>query len=115
MLGDNPAAREAYRKEPNPMLGVTGLAIAEHRLGNAAAATAARHRVETGLGEDLLTYYQQAQIAAQWGEADRAMAALNSAVTALDSGMLSVWRDPLLEPLRQRPDYLRLINQLGFA
>ncbi|HVR92173.1 MAG TPA: TIR domain-containing protein [Novosphingobium sp.] len=114
-LGRTVAARDAYAKEPLPVLGVTGLAIAEHRLGNMAAAEGARAKIVAGLGTDQLTLYQQAQIAVQWGEAPAALEALEAAYAAIDSGLTFVARDPLLDPLRTVPAFLDLLNRMGFA
>ncbi len=109
------AAREAYAKEPLPMLGVTALAIAEQRLGNVAAAEAARAKIVAGLGTGQLTLYQQAQIAVQWGETAAAIAALEAAYRAVDSGLTFAARDPLLDPLRTVPAFLDLLNRMGFG
>lgn len=114
MLGDMAGARDAFARESNPLYRETGLAIVERRLGGTAAAQQARARVIDGLGIGQLTLYQQAQIAAQWDEADEAMRLLLLAHRAVDSGLIFLRIDPLLDPLRQRPDFIRLLSALGF-
>ena len=114
-LGRTLDARDAYAREPVALLRTTGLAIAEHKLGNGAAAQTARAAIVGGLGTGQLTQYQQAQIAAQWGEQDTALTALDAARRAVDSGLTFVARDPMLDPLRTVPAFLDLLKRLGFA
>ena len=114
-LGRIQDARDAYAREPVALLRTTGLAIAEHKLGNAAAAQTARAAIVGGLGTGQLTQYQQAQIAAQWGEQEAALTALEAAWRAVDSGLTFVARDPMLDPLRTVPAFLNLLKRLGFA
>jgi TolB-like protein/Tfp pilus assembly protein PilF len=114
MLGKFAAAREAYKLEPMELVSMTGLAVAEKKLGNAEAASLARKDVETGLGSNQLTLYQQAQIAAQWAEPDVALRALKDGLASIDSGMVQIGTDPMLDPLRRRPEFSQLLKQLGF-
>ena len=51
------------------------------------------------LGDRVL--YQQAQIHAQWGELDAAIAKLQQARRIGDSGLIYLRNDPLLDPLRK--------------
>ncbi len=114
MLGDIAGARAAFTAESNPLLRETGLAIVERRAGRMTQATAARAAVVAGLGIDQLTLYQQAQIAAQWGEPDAAMDLLLEGRRTIDSGLTGLKIDPLLDPLRARPDFINLLSALGF-
>ena len=77
MLGRSEEARAAYAAEPVDDFRLTGIAIVEHRLGNAAAANAARSKLVAELGDRVL--YQQAQLHAQWGERDAAIERLEQA------------------------------------
>lgn len=115
LLGDLDRARAAFAAESNPLYRETGLAIVEQRAGRMEAAAAARRNVETGLGIGQLTLYQQAQIAAQWGEGDAAARLLREARTAVDSGLIYLKVDPMLDPVRQHPDVIRLRSALGFS
>lgn len=114
MLGQLPEALAAYRREQSPLLRDTGLAIVSFRLGRRPEAEAARRRIVTGLGTGQVTYYQQAQIAAQWTEPDAAMLALRAARAAGDSGLITLKVDPLLDPLRRRGDFNALLTTLQF-
>ena len=112
MLGRNEDARAAYAAEPVEDFRLTGAAIVEHRLGNAAAATAARSELVADLGDRVL--YQQAQIHAQWGERDAAIARLEQARRVGDSGLIYLRNDPLLDPIREDPRFGRLLGSIGF-
>jgi TolB-like protein len=111
-LGRGNEARDEFNREPHDLLRLTGLAVAEHTLGHAEAARAARTRLVTDLGDRAL--YQQAQVAAQWGEAAEAMALLARALALGDSGLCYANTDPLLDPLRALPAFGALLRQLGF-
>jgi len=112
LLGRTREARESYAAEPGDPFRFTGLAIAEHRLGNAAAADAAKVRLVTEVGDSAL--YQQAQVQAQWGAPDTAVALLLRARSIGDAGLLYSHTDPLLDSLRSDPRFRRLQEDLGF-
>ncbi len=90
----------------------TGLAIVEQRLGNRPAAAAAFERLVTDLGDSAI--YQQAEVLAQWGRADEALAALHRARAVGDPGLTYIAYDQLLDPLRGRPEFMALTRELGF-
>lgn len=112
MLGRTREAREAFGREPHELVRETGVAIAEQRLGNRTLARQALDKLRTDLGDSAL--YQQAQVAAQWGERDAAMKLLLRARSAGDSGLIYLHTDPLLNPLRSLPAFDGLRRQLGF-
>jgi TolB-like protein len=111
MLGQWPAARAEYLAEPARDFAATGLAVVEHKLGDRDAAARAMRAVEAE-GDRLL--YQQAQVLAQWGEAETAMSRLQQALAIGDSGLVYARNDPLLDPLRQDPRFGELLKRLGF-
>lgn len=113
LLGRISEAREAYADEPADPFRLAGLAIAEHRLGNSAAAGTAKDRLVTQIGDSAL--YQQAQIQAQWGHPDAAIALLLRARAIGDAGLLYSYTDPLVDPLRSDPRFHRLQQELGFV
>ena len=113
-MGQPQQAQREYRLESNALLRETGLAIVDHLLGSDATAQAARANIVAGLGNQQVTFYQQAQIAAQWREPDQAIQALTAARAAGDSGLVWARTDPLLDPLRQRPDFARLLSGMHF-
>ena len=112
MLGRSEEARAAYAAEPVDDFRLTGTAIVEHKLGNAAAANAARSKLVAELGDRVL--YQQAQLHAQWGERDAAIERLEQARRIGDSGLIYLRNDPLLDPIREDPRFDRLLAGIGF-
>ena len=112
MLGRLEDARAAYAAEPAEDPRLTGLAIAEHRLGNTEAARAAMTQLVAKQGDSVL--YQQAQILAQWGDRDASIARLQRALEIGDSGLIYARNDPFLDPLRKDPRFAQLLSSLGF-
>ena len=58
--------------------------------------------------------YQQAQVLAQWGEPDPAIARLERARRIGDSGLIYSRNDPFLDPLRNDARFTKLLDRLGF-
>jgi len=112
MLGRNDEARTEYAAEPVDDFRLAGEAIVERKLGNLAAARAARAKLVNELGDRVL--YQQAQVHAQWGEPDAAIAKLEQARRTGDSGLIYLRNDPLLDPLRKDPRFGGLLGSIGF-
>lgn len=90
-----------------------GLAVLEHRLGNRAAAQREHEALVKEVGDAGL--YQQAEVMAQWGRLDQAMALLQRARAVGDSGLIYLTTDPLLDPISRDPRYRALVRDLGFA
>lgn len=111
MQGDFDAACARYRAEPSGLTRLRGLAICEARLGNDAASGQAMAQLISDYGTNGL--YQQAQVLAQNGDLDAAMEALNSSLTARDSGLVQARNDPLLRELHGREGFQNLLNSLG--
>jgi tetratricopeptide (TPR) repeat protein len=105
-------ARAAYDAETVGLFRLTGLAIAERKLGNGAAAEAAYKDLVTTIDGSV---YQQAQVLAQWGRADEALERLAFALKIGDSGLVHLKVDPLLDPLRSRDEFKHLLAALKFA
>ena len=112
MLGRTREARAAFVLEPHELVRETGLAITDKRLGDKTAAQHALDKLRTDLGDSAL--YQQAEVAAQWGERDSATTMLTRALTLGDSGLIYLHTDPLLDPLRSLPGFIALHRRLGF-
>ena len=106
-------AREAADAEKSGMFKQTALAMIEHRAGNAAAAQKAFDTLVADEGDAAL--YQQAQVMAQWGQADRAIGLLKKARGVGDSGLTAIATDPLLDPIADDPRYRALVRELGFG
>jgi hypothetical protein len=69
--------------------------------------------LRTNLGDSGL--YQQAQVLAQIGQPEAALQILARARALDDSGLTLARTDPLLDPLRSRPEFSVLLGQLGFG
>ena len=106
-------ARTLLAAEPSAMFRLTGQAILEHRAGNRAAAEKAHAELVRTIGDAAL--YQQAEIMAQWGRTDAALALLERARTVGDSGLVSIVSDPWLEPLTRDPRFGSFVRQIGFG
>lgn len=106
-------ARASYAAEPNAMFRLRGQAVLEHRLHNQAAARQAYDRLVSEFGDAAV--FQQAEVMAQWGKLDEAMAKLQRARQVGDSGLSLIVTDPLLEPIAHDPRFTRLVNELGFS
>ena len=109
-LGQVEAARAAYAAEPHDVFRLSGLAIAEHRLGHRAKADVAMAAL-VALGDSAL--YQQAEVLAQWDERDRAIAALQRARAIGDAGLLYLTTDPMLDPVKETPQFKALASRIG--
>jgi TolB-like protein/Tfp pilus assembly protein PilF len=112
-LGRPQEARDAYGREPAPQPGLTGIAIAERKLGNDGAAQAALDRLIAEQGDSAL--YQQAQVRAQWQDTDGAIACLLHARQVGDAGLVYLHRDPFLDPVRADARFKQLERALGFV
>lgn len=111
--GDAAAARAEYEKEPDPIGRLRGLAMAEMKLSQRDEAQAAMDELKANYGS--ITYYQQAQVLAQWGRSDEALSCLQQAVAAGDPGVVRSENDPLLDPVKKTPTFARIERHLGFA
>ena len=112
MLGQLDKARESYALESSDSFRLAGLAILEYRAGNKAKAQEYYHEHVAKIGDSGL--YQQAEVLAQWGDIDGALAALDRAQTARDAGIPYMLNDPFLDPLREDARFNRLLSSLGF-
>jgi TolB-like protein/Flp pilus assembly protein TadD len=112
-LGRLEEAKSEFAVEPTEFYRLTGLAIVEHKLGNRPAAEKAYADLVQAMGDGAL--YQQAEILAQWGKPDEAVARLSRAQQIGDSGMIYLATDPLLDPLRKNPNFVKLLNELNLG
>lgn len=99
--------------EPYASMRLACLAIAQHRNGNAPAAQAALAGLVAEYGD--AAAYQQAQVLAQWGQGDAALEKLALARNLGDAGLTYLLIDPLLDPLRGRPELNAMLQGLGFS
>jgi TolB-like protein len=112
-LGKPAEARKEFAAEPETQFSLTGLAIVDRKLGNAAAADKSFAELIQNRGDSAL--YQQAEVLAQWGRIDDALRTLERARQIGDSGLIYVATDPLLDPLRKEPRFASFIKALHLA
>ena len=115
LLGKNDPAgalREA-EAEPNEISRTEGQALAWHALGRKADADAA---LATLIGQyERKVPYAIAAVLAYRGEADRAFEWLGKAVDNQDTGLASVFHEPLFTRLHGDPRWLGFLRKLGKA
>ena len=112
MQGDLGGAAAAFSKEKSTLFRLPGLTVTVIRQGKADLAEQYLRELSASDGDNSL--YQQAQIMAQWDRKDEALALLESGYAAFDAGLIQMRTDPLLDPLRQEPRFIRLVNAIGF-
>lgn len=113
MLGNPSSAAIEVVKEPLDWMRFSGLAILEQKLGNTDDANAAMASLISDYRDNGL--YQQAQVYAQWGEVEQSVQALNRARDIGDPGVVQIVIDPLLNPLRNDPEFGKLLAAVGFS
>lgn len=111
LKGDIAGARAQYDQESSKLLRLRGLAMADARAGDAAAADGHMAAMIAAFGDNSL--YQQAQLHCQRGNAEKALAALSRAYDVKDAGLTRLRNDPLLDPVRQAPAFGALLARLG--
>ena len=112
-LGRTADALKEFEAETGPNFRLTGIAIAQHRLGNQAAAEKAFADLQSQVGDAAL--YQQAEVLAQWDRLDDSLQKLLKARQVGDSGLTYAATDVMLDPLRRDPRFARFVNELNSA
>ncbi|MCM0032110.1 TIR domain-containing protein [Sandarakinorhabdus limnophila] len=113
IAGDVAEARRQYAAEPSRLSQLRGLAIADARLSGPAAGEAQMAKLVAEYGDGGL--YQQAQVLAQWGRIDLALATLERALALRDSGLVLALNDALLDPLRSQARFQSVLARIGFS
>jgi len=112
-LGRVPEALKEFQAEPDAQFRFSGLAIAQFRLGNQAAAEEAFKQLVSQSGDSAV--YQQAEVMAQWGRVPDALERLQRARQVGDSGLTYAATDPFLDPLRHDPRFTRFLAALNVS
>ncbi len=110
MQGDAAGALKAAATEQGQAYGLTAVAIAKHKLGDAAGSDAALAQLGSAFDD---SYYQQAEVHAQRGNLAEALSRLEASYRLRDPGLLWIRNDPLLDPLRSQPAFKDLLIRLG--
>ncbi len=113
MAGADDDARASFLKERSAVRRLPGLAILAHRAGDQKAAKAFLADLIKEYGDK--SHYQYAQVYAQWGDMANALASLQAAWELRDGGIMLMYADPLLAPLRSSDSYLALAKAVGFT
>jgi len=111
LQGDAAGALELFQQEPLEWMNQTGRALALHALGRRQDADAAFGELVQISGKS--ASYQQAQVAAQWDDADLAFKMLDQALEVRDLGVSRVLIDPLLDPIRADPRFRKVVERAG--
>jgi TolB-like protein/Tfp pilus assembly protein PilF len=112
MAGAYDDARTSFSKERSAVRRLPGLAILAYRAGDHRAAAEILAALVAEYGDR--SHYQYAQIHAQSGKQDKALASLQAAWDLRDGGIMLMYADPLLEPLHRTDGYLALAKAVGF-
>lgn len=113
MLGDPESALQEIEKETLGWMNYSGRAIVLQRLGRVEEAEDVMKLLLERYAEN--GTYQHAQVYAQWGDTDRAMEALNLAYEIGDPGLSWLMVEPMLDPVRDDPRFVELMEKTGFA
>ena len=109
--GDPADALALFEQEPLDWMRRTGRSLALHALGRRQEADAAFDELIRIDGTS--ASYQQAQVAAQRGDADLAFKMLDQALEVQDLGVSRVLVDPLLDPIRADPRFRKVVEREG--
>jgi TolB-like protein/Tfp pilus assembly protein PilF len=110
--GDLAAARVSFTAMPVSEFRLAGLAMVAQREGKQAEAEGYLRKLVALRGDD--SAYRQAQVLAQWGRRDKALAAIELAFRIRDSNLTGLGQDPLFDPLRGTPQFRAMKQRMGF-
>ena len=91
---------------------LTGEAVILARTGDRAGVEAKLQRMQQLFGD--AASYQYAEIYAQLGDKQRALAAMDAAWAIRDGGLVNILVDPLLDPLRDEPRFQAIVKRMNF-
>jgi TolB-like protein len=112
MQGDLGAAEAAFSKEKSNAFRLPGLTLVAIKQGRNDEAEKRLAELTESEGDNSL--FQRAQIMTLWGRTEQALSLLESGYSGLDAGLIQIRTDPLLDPLRGEPRFIRLVNAIGF-
>ena len=90
----------------------SALAIFYQAQGNPEAAQEQLDRLFARYGDGAA--YQYSQIHAQWGEKEKALRWLETAVEIHDPGVQNALGDKMIDPLRDEPGFRQVLKAAGF-
>jgi len=89
------------------------LAVVYEKMGRHADARAELDKIHAAAGD--AAAYQYATILAQWGDPEKALGWLETAVRMRDPGLMAMKTDPLLDSLHREPRFQAILRQLELA
>ena len=111
--GDVEAAWEEIQQEPLNWMRWAASSVILHRLGRVDEAEAQFSNLSADEEQEFATI-QRADTYAQWGEVEMAFRNLNLAFDYGDPGLIQLYVDPFLDPIRDDPRYIEMVNRLKF-
>lgn len=111
LLQGRPAQALPHFEASAHYLRLTGLAVAYHSLGDAAASERNLQLLITRFGH--ISPYQVAEVHAWRGENDAAFRELDRAADLRDASIMYLKFDPLLRPIRSDPRYRALLERVN--
>ena len=113
MLGRLREAKEQYSVlNPDRWERLTGEAVIFARSGDRAGAEQNIKRMQSLFGD--AASYQYAQIYANLGDKDRALASLEHAWSVRDPGLFNIRVDPFFDPLRKNARFQAIVRRMNF-
>jgi serine/threonine-protein kinase len=113
MVGRQQEAQEQFAMgKPDQWERLAGEAVAFARGGDKAAVEQKVQRMQQLFGD--AASYQYAEIFAQAGDKQRALAALDSAWAIRDGGLINIRVDPFLDPIRNEPRFQAIVKRMNF-
>ena len=109
--GDASQALEIASDEPLGFMHDTALAILQHHLGDTESAQQQVDNMVAVYGDSAA--YQYGQVYAQWGDTDKALGWLETALAIRDPGLLLMGNDTLLDTLRDEPRFIKVLESAG--
>jgi tetratricopeptide (TPR) repeat protein len=112
-LGRPEEAWVEIQQEPLDWMRWTASAMILHRLGRVAEAESNLAELNREEDEEFATI-QRADVHAQWGETELAFKNLELAMVYGDPGLSQLRVDPCLDPIRDDPRFVAIMEKLGF-
>ena len=112
-LGDVEAAWEEIQQEPLDWMRWTASSTILDRLGRRDEAEAVFANLNEDEEQEFATV-QRADIYVQWGDFDLAFRNLELAFEYGDPGLAQLYVDPFLDPVRDDPRYIEMVDKLKF-
>lgn len=112
LLGDFDESAAVFANLPLGGVWTSWHAVLELRRGNPAEARRLLEQMQRAYGT--AAHYQYAQVYAQLGQREQAIASLEKAWAARDAGLVGMLKDPLLDPLRSDQRFKDIVARLDF-